>query len=146
MEAEQAPTPAPEPEAAAEEEAPQVPAEGRRLGRDWPEIDFRQPPVPSLTGTSLTRIKPRVAKTVHVSGPVNVHIDMWRARNGGIDWMLATNALWRAMLREDHEAREAALAAQRQTGLPVAEVKPGPIHRALARELERMEEEAGLEG
>lgn len=103
------------------------------------EVNFLVAPRTGL-GAGLASIAPMTGKTVRTPGPLNLHIQTFQTRQGGVKYQDTTNALWRALLAEDHAARRRAEEAERSTGLP-AEVHPGPIFRAVARQLELMEQE-----
>lgn len=106
--------------------------------RDWPEINFHVAPGATLS-RPLGKIPPKTNKTVKVDGPFQAHLLGWKSVNH-VDWQEATIALWRVLLREDYETRQAAEVETRRTGLPGL-VEPGPLTQMLAEELKRMDEE-----
>ncbi|MFD8650662.1 hypothetical protein [Streptomyces mirabilis] len=81
-------------------------------------------------------------KTVRVPGPMNEHVVYFQARHGSkrFSFVKVCLALWRVLLREEHEALEAARREAAATGVPAQPVM-GPIYRALRDELELMRRE-----
>lgn len=85
----------------------------------------------------------RKAKTVRIPGPLNVHLQTFQARHGGervFAFERTAIALWRMLLREEHDARESARREMAATGLPAQPVM-GPLYRAVLAEMEEMRRE-----
>lgn len=106
-------------------------------------IDFRLPPgVQRDKAATLGRTPPVTARTAKLPRPVNTRVNLFLAEAEGRDlsFQEATLALWRALLREEHEMLEKARKAEHETGQQ-AVVRSGPLRRALARELDEMRAE-----
>lgn len=130
----------------APEAAPPAPAKAKaptKKAATWEpeEVNFLITPGGLLQpeGAPLLAEKP---KTVRVPGPLNVHLGGFQARHGAkrFSFQGATNAMWRMLLREEHEAYERARHEASVTGVP-AQPKMGPLYRGLRAEMERMRRE-----
>jgi hypothetical protein len=122
---------------------PEPPAERPRQPAGEPEteeINFLLPPGMMMGGRMIPR-----KKTVITEGPMDAHLSMFQGRYQGQRYKFqnGTIALWRVLLREEHEMVEEARRLQRQTGVP-AEPRKGPVMRRFEEELDRMAaEESG---
>lgn len=110
---------------------------------EWlPKLDFTAEPFGTVRSPEdrIGSLAGRVAKTVRVPAALDMHVQAWLALHPGVDFQRTVLALVRSILREEDEARRAALLRSREPGQPVR-VRSGPVTRALKRELEIMEEE-----
>jgi hypothetical protein len=99
------------------------------------EIDFQLMPGP-LLGTSLLGDKGlhKKAKSLKLAATVDAHIGGFLSTQPHLSFQDATEALWRVLLREEHNARERAMLVHRQTGLP-AKINHSRVYRMLSQEL-----------
>lgn len=104
------------------------------------EINFLVPPGGMMGGRTAP-----LKKTLNVPGPLNAHLLLFQARYQGQQYKVQNGslALWRVLLREEHEMAEEARRLSEETGLP-ADPRKGPVMRRFEQELERMAaEESG---
>lgn len=112
--------------------APEPPAED--------EVNFLLPPGGMMGGRSVP-----LKKSLIVPAPLNAHLLMFQARYQGRRYKVGNGslALWRVLLREEHEMVERAKREAKKTGLP-PDPEPGPLMRRWLDELDRMDaEESG---
>lgn len=119
-------------------EPPAPPAPAAPAAREE-EVDFTLPPGGSVPGARTAPLK----KTLIVPSALNGHLLWFQSRHQGQEHKVqnGTLALWRVLLREEHEMVAEARRLSEQTGRP-AEPRQGPVLRRYLAELERMADES----
>lgn len=105
------------------------------------EVNFMLPPGGMMGGNRSVPLK----KTLIVPAPLNAHLLMFQVFHQGNQYKVQNGslALWRMLLREEHEMVEEARRLAKETGLP-ADPRRGPVMRRFEQELKRMAaEESG---
>ena len=122
-----------------------VAAPERQTPPDIPEINFEAMPGPLLgTGLLGKRGLHKKAKSLRIPATLDAHIAGFLSHEPHVSFQDATEALWRVMLRAEHEVRERAMAVHRQTGLPV-QITHSQIYQLLDQELVEMKAEASTD-
>lgn len=104
------------------------------------EIDFLSLPGPLLGVGQLSNVNHIKATSLKMPATLHAHVKTFLSGEPGMSLQTATQLLWRCLLREEHHAREAAMALYRQTGVPTL-IEHGPIYTAMQREKAHMAEE-----